>query len=595
MGNGSSSAAAVASSNPLRAVVGAAAALGGAATGEIVSVGQELSREFGVEPPSLPSLPRLPSLPSLPSFRDLGLLQGCMGGPLPQAEDDIMVTKEWSAESIGLRASRSSHDFDSGGSPGVGDTGGAAVAEGAAAGGGGGSPESRVGASLAGRHWRPSSMIELDAYEAFDPDAFRCPLGVLAEGGESECQDEDSDVMSPTRSPRDGMLQGRWQAGVRHPFPGVSSPTAENDPGLFLSAELEGESRWMSLSFPGSPSSFVCASAAAQEAEPADAGTPSEEFELHACYIKLPSILSLEQELAQHPSASSSLVQSAAGAPGASIEGEAASVSTASGSSTADSDSESGSSGKSDDRESSRGRARDAPISTKGAAPEEEELAKVKADILARVRAEVARLDAQERSSAREHEHQPDSQPPFLNSRSPVDWTPSSGSLQAALPDSIAERKQRELWGACSVLEVFSASLDGWHVGRVLRVDGGVLVVQFLGAGGAVLQKSVPRCHEQLACLGRHTSEVPPNFRTVPSVSRPGHLTYEDLTTGLKYKLVDHAWTVHFWRALEPSATAAAAAAAAAAASFWNGTASAPTLPSLAPPAASAGGGVGGV
>lgn len=144
--------------------------------------------------------------------------------------------------------------------------------------------------------------------------------------------------------------------------------------------------------------------------------------------------------------------------------------------------------------------------------------------------------------------------------------TEQQRSLQHT-PPGRGERPQRAehaRWQVGQVVEVYSATLGRWSVGRVARASAGdealgtEVVVQFVSSEGAFCQKVVRPCDAAavLAPLGAHTAEAPPGFTAAPSASRPGQLTYTDGATGLKYQLLAHAWAVHIARARGPEVEA---------------------------------------
>jgi hypothetical protein len=125
------------------------------------------------------------------------------------------------------------------------------------------------------------------------------------------------------------------------------------------------------------------------------------------------------------------------------------------------------------------------------------------------------------------------------------------------LPTSASEGQQRASWAVGSVLEVFSATAQKWHVASIVqaaRSDGpDVLTVQFL-RNGEPQMKQIYRTDAYLAVLGAHTEgEIPPGFQLQPSQSRPGQFVYLDTATSKKYSSAELAWKLHFERLLKSS------------------------------------------
>ncbi|CAE7588054.1 RFESD, partial [Symbiodinium sp. CCMP2456] len=127
-----------------------------------------------------------------------------------------------------------------------------------------------------------------------------------------------------------------------------------------------------------------------------------------------------------------------------------------------------------------------------------------------------------------------------------------SGGLPGGLPGGEAQSMQQELrlrqtWGPGSVLEVFSSSLGGWSVGVVTKVTkDDKVVVQFTNEAQEPLMKVLPRSDVQLATLGCNTQSLPPHFRSVPSQSRPGQVSYLDSAHNCRYSTPESAWRQHF-------------------------------------------------
>jgi len=133
-----------------------------------------------------------------------------------------------------------------------------------------------------------------------------------------------------------------------------------------------------------------------------------------------------------------------------------------------------------------------------------------------------------------------------------------SASLPTSAQQTVASRSDAELrnaWAVGSILDVFSASGQRWHVATIVQVARGngpdVLTVQF-HRGGEPQMKQIFRSDAYLDVVGaRTTGEVPPGFQTIASRSRPGQLVYLDTTTSKKYSTVELAWQLHFERLLQ--------------------------------------------
>lgn len=115
--------------------------------------------------------------------------------------------------------------------------------------------------------------------------------------------------------------------------------------------------------------------------------------------------------------------------------------------------------------------------------------------------------------------------------------------------DVLGSSSKRSSWEVGSILEVFSASANRWYAAHIIEIKRAddVLTVQFYAEDGAK-QKSMYRSDTALQALGTNMRDLPPGFETRPSQSRPGHVTYFDATTGVKYADPELAWGVHFER-----------------------------------------------
>jgi len=121
------------------------------------------------------------------------------------------------------------------------------------------------------------------------------------------------------------------------------------------------------------------------------------------------------------------------------------------------------------------------------------------------------------------------------------------------LPTSDSSAEQvRKAWRVGSVIEYCSVSKDTWFPALVhaLNLDKDVLQVQFF-VQECIQHKAVPRNDWRLAPIGTHGHSTPLGFKVVQSQSRPGQLSYVDLSTGLKYGLLEIAWQVHLDRLLQ--------------------------------------------
>jgi len=120
-----------------------------------------------------------------------------------------------------------------------------------------------------------------------------------------------------------------------------------------------------------------------------------------------------------------------------------------------------------------------------------------------------------------------------------VDPTPRNGVSEQAL-------------GVGGVAEVYSATAKRWFTGLVTAEspDKQMLTVHFVNAG-AMQQKSLPPSNPQLAPFGTHERGIPHGFLVAPSTSRPGQVSYVDMSTGVKYGTLCLAWRIHLERLLQ--------------------------------------------
>jgi hypothetical protein len=131
---------------------------------------------------------------------------------------------------------------------------------------------------------------------------------------------------------------------------------------------------------------------------------------------------------------------------------------------------------------------------------------------------------------------------------------PAPAPPQAVPHESVSEGRQRKNWAVGSIVEVFSATVQTWHVAMIVqaaRSDGpDVMTVQFYRNGEPQL-KQLYRTDAYLAALGAHTAETPPGFEVLPSQSRPGQSVYYDTVSQKKYSTIELAWQLHFERLLK--------------------------------------------
>lgn len=167
-----------------------------------------------------------------------------------------------------------------------------------------------------------------------------------------------------------------------------------------------------------------------------------------------------------------------------------------------------------------------------------------------RARAEILRADSeQQQRQQQELQGEPAPQTADMQGDGPAPW----GSTPTSV---VTELERRRRWDRGCIVEVFSASLDRWCVARVADTCmAGAVTVRFLGHHGCLLQKTLPKNDLQLAVLGSHTTELPPDFRTVSSKSLPGRNAYLNAGTGLKYQCRSQAWAVYFDTNFAPCGT----------------------------------------
>jgi len=116
---------------------------------------------------------------------------------------------------------------------------------------------------------------------------------------------------------------------------------------------------------------------------------------------------------------------------------------------------------------------------------------------------------------------------------------------------------QRGDWVAGSIIEVFSASGNNWHVAFVVKVQPAkgddMLMVQYW-VDDEPKNKCLLRSDDQMQMLGTSTGDLPPGFRVKSSQSRPGQHVFMDATTGIKYATAEIAWQSHFERLMKTPA-----------------------------------------
>mmetsp|Transcript_121506 Transcript_121506/g.349199 ORF Transcript_121506/g.349199 Transcript_121506/m.349199 type:complete len:431 (-) Transcript_121506:29-1321(-) len=105
-----------------------------------------------------------------------------------------------------------------------------------------------------------------------------------------------------------------------------------------------------------------------------------------------------------------------------------------------------------------------------------------------------------------------------------------------------------------AVVEIFSSSLGRWCAGMIAAVNGdNTVTVHFVDGKGGLLTKALSLADPRLADFGGHVRELPPDFRQVPSQSRPGQFSYLDTRTGMKLGSVALAWRHVIERMIDPS------------------------------------------
>jgi len=128
----------------------------------------------------------------------------------------------------------------------------------------------------------------------------------------------------------------------------------------------------------------------------------------------------------------------------------------------------------------------------------------------------------------------------------PAPPAPLTLEREAAGEKSAGRSEEEESLQLGLMVEVYCLEAQQWLVGRVGATHGETVTVYTFNATGAFSQRSFATGDSCLASFGTHVTGPPPGFQAVPSVSRPGQLTYVNIATEVKYRCAEHAWQEYF-------------------------------------------------